>query len=413
MNTNKPQRQPPQLVYLPHAILLRPPIAARGSDASARVSTFEFKILAGVLVEARAALSDVGHVRAYAAAGETIKRQGEEYRRFGERWEEVQWARRVERKSKRQAPAPKMRYTFNARRYQGDDYNAHKPMSRKRTMKLAGREGYKNERERQRRIVPEDLMVTVSAYQLLRSSGLASKGRNLRKLHAALARLCEPVGDSPPPLLSCGARNGLVRPDGRTSQDEDGRLHLLVSAAWLRPPTTKFPMPLPDNAAALALALFVRAVSGPHAKRGAIALRPLCDRLGISLQRGNKAALHTLRAALDLVNEWLEALMPVRGALAKYEVYPAAAYKLITVDDHSAARFVAEDYNLDERELLEDEPEEVVDPADERFDMAEAAREQEQKRAAIGKLRKRPVREKPAARESSKWFVSDEDLRGD
>jgi hypothetical protein len=341
----------PAYVCIPRRLLLHPPIAHRGSTASARVSAFEFAILAGVLVEARIAASHVGHVKSFAAGGKDIALE----RTFGDElkqeWKEVKRLRL----HGEHAAAPERYHAWRSSEDGGHDH-AYKPrMQRGKALKRAGSLAYHKERKKLRRR-PLDSTVTVTRYALLRSACLPKNGGNQRDLAGALDRLCKPVGGGAPPLL-----------DWR--EQEDGRLRLEVSRQWLQKPYARLPLPLPRQPTALAFLLFASGITGPGARtsKRSIGFAQLCDRLGVSLQRGERVATRALEGALHAMNDWLEALQPERAALAKLKptlITPPASYSMTAVgDDRSGVQLQAHAYQLDERELEEPEAtvEEIMD----------------------------------------------------
>jgi hypothetical protein len=320
----------PLYVFVPQRLVLTPPIAHRGSNASARVSPFEFAVLAGVLIEARAAVGNAHHTQAYQAAKSTIVQERELHQNFREKWRSVKKRRRLGE----QVEAPVRRHTFPVHFVNDHDYNPHKPMKLKRALKRAGRYKYQDELRRLRRHhAPDDVVLTVSRYALLRSAGLANNGNNLRKLDQALDRLCRAVGGGEPPLVSW--------------QVDAGKLELHVSGEWLRPPYVALPMPLPRNATTLALTLFVQGIRTERSYKKAISLAALCDRLGVP-SWGPTAANRSINAALDSLNELLAKLD--RAALSKYKVYPLASYDIEEVGN-GGVRIVGNLDNTDYDEL--------------------------------------------------------------
>jgi hypothetical protein len=337
----------PAYVCIPRRLLLHPPIAHRGSDASARVTPFEFAVLTGILVEARAAASHVGHVKSFAAAGKDIALE----RTFGDEFDQ-DWKQTQRRRRHGQPAAAPERYHAWAGEDGPFDHSYKPRMKRAQALKRAGSVAYRRERKKLRRH-PVDTTVTVTRYALLRSAGLPNKGGNHRKLAGALDRLCKAVGGGDPPLLDW-------------KEQEDGRLRLEVSRHWLQKPYARLPLPLPRQPTVLAFLLFATAFSGPHfrSNKTSIGFSQLCDRLGVSLQWGSAVANRAVAAALNALNDWLEALKFDRGALAKLKppITLPASYTMQAVgDDGSGVRLKAHAYHLDERELEEEEPEPTIE----------------------------------------------------
>jgi hypothetical protein len=338
---------------LPRRLLLHPPIARRGSTASARVTPFEFHLLVGVLVQAQAAASDAVHAKAFEAGARAIALEQHLATQFKQEWQEVKQRRR----RGEPAEAPERYHTFAGIDGSTHSYKPLKP--RAKAVRWAGHLKYQKAHRRARRN-PDDVVLTITRYALLRSAGLANAGSNLRKLEAALDRLCRAVGDGIPPLLGW--------------KQEGKRLCLQVAREWLQPPYARFPLPLPPSATALALALFAWGVTDgePPNKRGSIGFAQLCDRLDVP-RWGNRVLNRTVKRALDIVNDQLEALDPQRGALAKERVFPPESYEIEAVYGNKV-RVLARSYQLDECELEEPEQDEqptkqesVVPPARKRL----------------------------------------------
>lgn len=314
----------PLYVCMSNFICQRPPIAHRGGDAKGRVTPFEFAMLAGVLNAARATLSQQHFDRAWRAGGApTIKQQRQHVKQFRDDWEETKRKRR-RGASKQQAPAPRMRHAFPAARYYenenerneglGDrpDRNARRPLMRRKLIKAAGREGFKEELRRQRQApAPDTLAVPVSRYTLLRCAGLADSGPNRAKIDAALDRLCQPIADTDGVLIKW--------------RSEKHGLQLQVRGAWLNPPFERLPMPLPKSANVLALYLWLNGINTGYVHRnGGIDCGRLFELLGLSWRR-----FRHLQRALDLVNAYLDRLsLDYRKALAKCRIELPHGYEI-------------------------------------------------------------------------------------
>jgi hypothetical protein len=304
------------------------------------VTPFEFSVLAGVLVKARAVVSNAHHEQAFQAGNAAIAQETQYAQKYKEDWRRVKKRRRLGE----EAEAPIRRHTFDAR--DSDyDYNPRRPMQRRKAVKLAGRVNYKAELKRLRQHDGSDVVVEVSRYALLRAAGLANKGENLRRLEQALDRLCRPVGggrEPSSPLLIAW-------------KVADGKLVLQVSGEWLLPGYVQVPFPLPRNATTLALYLFVRAVKAERSGRSQISLATLCDRLGMA-SWGPTVANRTLNAALDGLNKLLAKLD--RAALAKADITLPISCEIEPVGHGGSVWIVGNPDNTDYNELADVEEEE-------------------------------------------------------
>jgi hypothetical protein len=318
----------PLYVCIPNFMLRRPPIAHRGGDSDLRVTPFEFAVLAGVLVAARrGALSEQRFQHAWQAGGRPkIEQQREYVSQFRQDWQDTKQQRR-RGASKHQAPAPRMRHAFDARRYYDSENerneadmtgrrerNAYRPLKRRKLIKLAGREGFAVAYQRQRDApAPAMLAVTVSRYGLLRDAGLADTGPNRDKLDAALNRLCQPIGDAVSLLSEWRA-------------DQHG-LHLQVRGDWLDPPYQRLPLPLPKSSNVLALYLFLNSINTGSVRRNAqIDCARLFDLLGMAWRRSR-----VLDQTLRLLNQHLVNLtLERRKALAacRPSINPPTGYEI-------------------------------------------------------------------------------------
>jgi hypothetical protein len=305
-------------VCIPRRLLLNPPIKYRGSTARARVTSFEFHVISGVLIEAWAAISHQQHGQAWITTGATIETQRQQYDRFADDWREVRQQRR-HGASKYEAPAPQMHYTFTTR-------TSYKPLPRNRAMQAAGRKGYRAERKRLRSHAPtQPALIDVSHYRLLRSARLPDNGHCLRALPAALDRLRHSVGDSVPLLIGW--------------QEESGRLRLQVASEWLSGGYARVPLPLPRSAAALALYLFLFAIRTNSYQKHSHSFALLCDRLGLPRRWGGAVAKRRIDAALDQINDLLAKLD--RATLDRHNIRVPLGYRIESVDDGSGVRFIA------------------------------------------------------------------------
>jgi hypothetical protein len=353
-------KQLPLYVCLPMRLLKQPPIAHRGSNASARISPFQCKLMSAVLAEAWAVVSDANFAKAWRKGGKDIASENALANQYKEDWQHVD----QQRDRGQHAEAPERYHTFGRSDDGGWLSHSYKPKApRPKALKRAGRTGFWGRLKWLRRHGPtEPVWVEISCCRLLRSAGIAKKGTNLRKLEAVLDRLCQPVGGgaqpSEPPLLLWKIA-------------ENGKLRLLVSAEWLRPPFKPLPLPLPNNATALALLLWLSGIrTDPfYAKQQAIGFRQLCQRLDLP-RWGDKVATDTIRAALNTVNKWLKRLrraapqhVNYRAALYQYEIELPAYYEIEPVDDDTALRFISTDYQLSDRETGNEDKtvEEIVD----------------------------------------------------
>lgn len=145
----------------------------------------------------------------------------------------------------------------------------YRPISRRKSLKLAGSHGYIIARNRLRKQPPPNsITVELSVYALLHMAYL-SKGKSAReRVEAALDRLCRFVGKMP----------GVLHSWERT---ETNALRLEVNGEWLEHPYAPVPLPLPlRSSTALALLLFL----ANHAtlyKLG-VSQEKLCSVLGVS-----------------------------------------------------------------------------------------------------------------------------------
>jgi hypothetical protein len=322
----------PLYVCIPRRLLLHPPIAHRGSNASARVTPFEFAVLAGVLVEARAELYRHHHELASAAGRNAMERQRGHYRSYTED------CRRCKAKRARgqHADWPQITYEFDPHRFYDErKHNLHKPIPIKEAIQVAGRVAYRNKLQRLRKQPPPPvLQLKLSCYSLLRAAGLANNGDNNRRLDGALDRLCREVGSGALPALA-------------SWRTQAGQLELQVAGAWLAPPYACIGLPLPRSATALALTLFLQAIHSDRAYPRWSHLPSLCARLGLPW-RGPERAWRALDRALEIVNQLTSAQSESErpGGLYGDEFVPAW-YELVPFRG-KGVRFKA--YREDERD---------------------------------------------------------------
>jgi hypothetical protein len=357
MNTQRPL-----YVCIPKFTLRRPPIAHRGADSDLQVTPFEFAVLAGVLVAARrGALSEQRFEHAWQAGGPKIKQQRDYISQFRQEWQDTKQRRR-RGASKDEARAPHMRHAFDAERHyfaenarnevnfmEGRrERSIYRPLKRRKLIKLAGREGFTTDYQRQRHApAPAMLAVTVSRYGLLRDAALADSGPNRAKLDAALERLCQPIGDAAGVLSGWHA-------------DPHGLL-LQVRGQWLDPPYQRLPLPLPKSANVLALYLFLHGINTDTMHRHARTdCARLFDLLGMASRRSR-----VLDQTLRLVNQHLEGLpLEQRKALAACHpsIIPPAGFEIEA--SGSAVRFTEVPFQWHEDELDEIETGDEDDAVD-------------------------------------------------
>jgi hypothetical protein len=338
-------------VCLPRRLLLHPPIAHRGSTASARVTPFEFAVLAGVLVEARAELHRQHFARARKAAGKAIERQRQHYQSYTDDCEVCKDKR--SRGGQATAEWPTIRYEFDVSRLRDESkHNLYKPMPIKEAIKITGKVVYRNTLRRLRRQPPPaELSFSLSRYVLLYSAALPKNGANHYKLAAALNRLCQQVGDDAAPVQSW--------------TEQAGQLQLQVAGQWLAPPYVCIRMPLPRSATALALLLFLNAVHNDRSYKCWSNFRGLCDRLGISRHWGPGRAWNAIKRALQSINELIarqDGPCPGRSGIDEFR---AAWYEMQWIDG-KGVRFKA--YCEEERIEEDDEEVEEVEEVEEEFE---------------------------------------------
>jgi hypothetical protein len=297
------KRHPALYVAIPYPLLMLPPIAHRGSQASRRVDPFEFCVLVAVLVEAAAASKEAAHLEQFKDGGITAATEQAYADQFTQDWREHKrrkwWGLPSE--------APQRIHTFTE--------PSHKPaLKRPQAIKQAGRFGYAQKRKQLLRRRAVDITVSFSNYKLLHDAGYDNSGFNLRRLPAALNRLCERVGRYPPPLI-----------DWRRQGDQ---LQLLVTGKWLDKPYGRVPLPFPRNAAAAALYLLLIGIR-PDSKRTGkrYAIKQLAECL--DLPKGNAARnLRRIWSALDLVNDIVKDLDHKQLLKLKSKIEMPARYEL-------------------------------------------------------------------------------------
>jgi hypothetical protein len=279
----KPNSKAPLYVALPNRILWHPPISHSGGGH--RLTTFEFAVMVGVLRAAWHRNGRINHKRALKAGKRAMQQERQHGKDHRQDWRATNERRRAGA-SKRQAPAPSRQTTTLTREaekerllqfYKGKakspEYDEYKPGREGELITLAGRNAYQRSIKEARKRTPGNLTLRRSRYEILRRGGLSDSAPNIRKLDAALDRLCQPVGDdSKPPH---------AQPLLHWEQLESGRLLLKVAGSWLAPGYERVPLPLPlRSATTLNLYLYVHAVE-PHSKGGHIDFGNFCDRLGL------------------------------------------------------------------------------------------------------------------------------------
>jgi hypothetical protein len=165
------------------------------------------------------------------------------------------------------------------------------------TIAEAGSAGYffKQLELKRRAPRPDTIAFEVTRSGFLRAAELSKKGPNLRRLDAALARLCEPIavaGVERDPVLV-----GWQVLPGR-------RLRLTVDTRWVprrRFGRLAFPLPTQERTRVLPLYLFLHGID--LTRPGKISFDRLCARLGIA--RGHNAK-RALERALKGVNDHLK-----------------------------------------------------------------------------------------------------------
>jgi hypothetical protein len=352
------KRHPALYVAIPYPLLLLPPIAHRGSTASRRVAPFEFFTLVAVLIEATAANKEAAHLEQFKEGGSYSATEQAYADQFMQDWREHKrrkwWGLPSE--------APQRVHTFTE--------PSHKPaMKRPQAIRQAGRFGYRQKRKQLLRRRPADITVTFSNYKLLHDAGYSNAGKNLRRLPATLHRLCERVGRYPPPLI-----------DWRRQGDQ---VQLLVTGKWLDKPYGRVPLPLPRNATAAALYLFLVGIN-PDSKRSGtrIGIKQLAECLG--LPKGNMAQnLRRIWSALDLVNDIVKDLDHAKLLKLKSKIEMPARYEMDvdgdTVHFRSVSVYQQQQDLEQEREAAEQEAEEAEEAELERL-REELRREHERER---------------------------------
>jgi hypothetical protein len=170
-------------------------------------------------------------------------------------------------------------------------------MRNREALRKAGSHGYKSTKKQLNKRGPvKPIVIEMSIFKLLKTSGLSNNGNNRIKLDYALNRLLEPIGEMPAPLISW-------------QRLPSGMLELEVSEEWLRPPFVRVPLPLPHKSA-IALDLYKFLVSfrtGPT-NSTCISIEWLCRKIGIPGQLRSSWVERRLKRALDVVNKHLDGL---------------------------------------------------------------------------------------------------------
>jgi hypothetical protein len=195
VNENAKRLKLKPYVRLPRDLLSHPPIRHRHTDPSLHyLWTFEFGIMAAVIVVGSAQWHRQLHAKAFAYSG---KQQRELH-------EEMEWKR-----AHRLAGIP-TKPPFDGRRQ----------TARQMFEDLGSRKYRQSHLRRMQKGAPTTVTVEVSATTLLTCVGLANAGSNHRRLEAALDRLLKPVADRPPVLLGWDPL-------------ADNRVRLEVDGLWL------------------------------------------------------------------------------------------------------------------------------------------------------------------------------------
>jgi hypothetical protein len=352
---------PDEFVCLPRALAEAPPIRHHHSDPqSADVTPFEFGILSGVLTVARRlVLGAQRHEAALATGAKAIELEKALDDEWREEWKQEKQRRRLQGGKKY---TPQRRHAFSTWEITDtakDRYNSRKPMPLKQSLRRAGHDNYEAHQKAQRReLAPEVITVETSRYSLLRYARLSDDGANLRKVEAALDRLCETVGTMPVPLLQSW------------QYSESGYLELQISGSWLNPRFVKLPLPLPlRSPTVLAILLLLKTIS---LKEGKIPFERLCRVVGIPTRFGQQVMSRAMNNALHILNRYLE---------SNDAALPADYIQLVTLGGYVGFRaverpqIVTEDADDDEVESAETESAEQQDDEERQDDEVESDEE--------------------------------------
>jgi hypothetical protein len=289
------RRQADLFAMLPLPICQDPPVRDyRTATEMYLLTTFEFGALVGVLCVAVRAYDQQRRER---KAADRERRQGH--------YHLERWKRKLE---------PLKRYHETER----DRPHLNKGTSVKRVAQMA----YQRERKK---IRPDDVItVLTSRYDILRSAGVSTDARNLKRVPEVLDRLLQWVGPMASPLFHW--------------KEGDGKLQLEVRGQWLEPPFVLVPLPLPlRSSVATSLYLWALTIAGTRTPQRfqMKKVEHLCELIGISTSYGRAHARRALNRAVDVLNEQL-------GKLRRDEL--ARLRKPITIPVRYEITFLKDDY---------------------------------------------------------------------